>query len=193
MSQHQTLIGTQLARQQTHALQLVPQHHLSLHLRAGIDDRRLLAVPQRDCGLERRLHGAAAREGAPAVVHAGDETKLERVRCVGPVRKPASLAGVSHELERGLAEAIFEVLPPQAVAVGAQQHLALGARHDRQLFDRVACAPSYRQLAADRERRLALVSGTHMGMSRAGARRPPSQFPPRPRARRRAAVSRARS
>ncbi len=90
--------------------------------------------PERERALERGLQRAAAAERAAAVVHAREEALL---KCVGDVIAvgEALAAGTAREqLEDGLAETVLEVLAPQQVAVGAQQPLAPGARHERDLL-----------------------------------------------------------
>jgi hypothetical protein len=63
------------------------------------------------------------------------------------------------------------------VAVGSQQHLALGPCHQRHILGRVGC----RQARPDRSdvargSCLPSASSRHIDMSIAGARRPPSQL-----------------
>jgi len=177
MGQDQPLVGAQRSDVQLYTTQIVAQHDLALDLRAAVDDRYLILIAERDRSLQRRLHGTASCDRTPAVMYARFETKLERVCDVQSARICASLLRVREQLERRHAVAILQVLAAQPVAMGPQQHLALGARHDRDFLDQIAGANA-RQGAPSGAPflRLGLGSGRHMGMSRPVASRPPLQF-----------------
>src|SRR6202050_1512897 len=136
MGQDQSLVGAQRLGVQLHTTQIVAQQDLTLDLRAAVDDRYLMLGAERDRCLKRRLHGTASGDRSPAVTYARDETKLERVCDVQPARVCASLARVREELERCHAVAVPQILAAQPVAMGPQQNLALGARHDRDVLAR---------------------------------------------------------
>ena len=87
--------------------------------------------------------GAAAAERALAVDDARAELVLERAGDDLRVRGEAAAPGLHDELERGLLEAVLEVGPRQATAVGAQQLVPLRARHlGDELLRRLACPPA---------------------------------------------------
>lgn len=177
MGQDQPLIGAQRSGVQLHATQIVAQHDLSLDPRAAIDDRYLILIAERDRGLQRRLHRTASCDRPPAVAHARFETQLERVCDVQPACVRGSLASMGQELERRHAVAVLQILAPQPVAMGPQQHLALGARHERDVLDRIVGARARQGAQAGAPfLRLGLGSSRHMGMSRPVASRPPHQF-----------------
>jgi len=177
MGQDQSLVGAQRLGVQLHTTQIVAQQDLTLDLRAAVDDRYLMLGAERDRCLKRRLHGTASGDRSPAVTYARDETKLERVCDVQPARVCASLARVREELERCHAVAVLQILAAQPVAMGPQQNLALGARHDRDVLDRTVGARARRGAQAGAPfLRLRLESGRHMSMSRPIAFRPPLQF-----------------
>ena len=111
--------------------------------RARLAHRRCRSAPRSHAveghgRLERRLHRAAPGKRSTAIV---DPRDRNAARACSPdaarLENVASATRVRHQLERGLAVAVLEILPAQPVAVRAQQQLALGARHQRHLLGRV--------------------------------------------------------
>jgi inner membrane protein YhjD len=105
-------------------------------LRARVDDLHLPLprAPERQRPLQRGGHRAAAGDRAAAVEHAREEALLERVGEVLAGGEPPPGARGREQLEHGLAVAVLQVLAAQAVAVGAQQPVVRGARHERDLL-----------------------------------------------------------
>ncbi len=178
--QDQLLVRCQLESERFDATQLLAEDDERLELGAEINELELVLVEavERDGCLDRSLHRAAARKRAPAIVDPRDEALLKGVRDVSSAGEAPTTTGVRDQLECRLAIAVLEVLLAQSVAMESQQDLALGVRHPGHGLGLVDGAQRTGaggwQSAWGTCRRLR--SGRHMGMSRASARRPPSQF-----------------
>ncbi len=148
-----------------------------MDLRARVDDLHLPLprTPERERPLQRGGHRAASGDRAAAVEHAREEALLERVGEVLAGGEPPPGARSREQLEHGLAVAVLQVLPAQAVAVSAQQPVVRGARHERDLLYGVREGAASVQASA-RERRAQRGWGRHTGMSHPAPSGPPSQI-----------------
>jgi hypothetical protein len=135
--EHQPLVVAQERRELGHPLQLESKGDQRVDLRARVDDLHLPLprASERERPLQRGGHRAATGDRAAAVEHAREEALLERVGEVLAGGEPPPGARGREQLEHGLAVAVLQVLPAQAVAVGAQQPGVRGARHERNLLD----------------------------------------------------------
>ncbi len=152
-----------------------------MDLRARVDDLHLPLprAPERERPLQRGGHRAAAGDRAAAVKHTREEALLERVGEVLAGGEPPPGARGGEQLEHGLAVAVLQILPAQAVAVGAQQPVVRGARHEREELDGIREGAAGRsksgwpQIGGRRARR---GWGRHTGMSHQASGGPPSQI-----------------
>lgn len=104
---------------------------------------------------------------------------LKGVDYVGATCKSARTSSTGEQLERGLAVAIFEILPYETPGVDCEQALAARARDEGDRFDRVQRTHASGDADAWRvssEASGALLSGRHESMSVEVARTPPSQL-----------------
>ena len=127
----QSLIRCQLPNKRLQAAELLAsdRHPFGLGARVGDLDLGLVRTTQWHGALERGLHRAPSRKSAAPVADPRDEALLDDVGEMLGARENGPSAGVGHELERRLAEAVLEILPAQSMTMGAKQHLAPGARH----------------------------------------------------------------
>jgi hypothetical protein len=99
----------------------------------------VIVVAQR--GLCHGRDRAAAAQRPTAISDARKETLLKRI---GDVRlaleRSRARARAQVKFESGLAEAVLEVLEAEAVAVHAQEDLAIGGRHVRDYLGRIVAA-----------------------------------------------------
>lgn len=180
--QHQALVRGERARVPAQPFEIVTDERHSLGLRARVHhiDRALLAG-ERDCALERGLHRAASSQGPPSVVNSRQEALLDHVGDVRAAGKAPSATSLDDELERGLAEAVLQVLASQPVSMNPQQQIATGAGHQRHRGRRILArrgpprSPGLESSACC----FAPASGRHTRMSSKGALTPPSQSPTR--------------
>ncbi len=182
--EHQSLLASQSARELPDTTHLVTQHDEPLELSANVDDLHtcLTHPAQGNRCLQRRLDGASPGKRATAIADPGLEALLENASEVQTVDKGAFSARVHHELERGLAVAVLEILPAQLVAICTEQQLTPGPRHERHLLGRIGTWPAPRNAGSVRAgpRSLELTSGRHIPMSSPTAKRPPCQSPSSP-------------
>jgi membrane protein len=111
-------------------------------LRTRVDDLHLPLprAPERQRPLQRGGHRAATGDRAAPVQHAREEALLERVGEVLAGGEPPPGTCGREQLEHGLAVAVLQVLPAQAVTVGAQQPVVRGARHECDLLGGIRAA-----------------------------------------------------
>jgi len=173
-----SLISCELTRGATHLTHFLAHDHGALHVRTPVDHHSALFVfRERQRGLERGLHRAAAAQRAAPVVDPRREPELEGIADMPRVGKRTARANMCDELEHRLAVAILEVLSTEPVAIQMQQQRALGGRDGRNGLRRVRCASQKSRTRAAAGNR-SCPSGRHTPMSLAAAIRPPLNFMP---------------
>src|SRR5437588_2610878 len=170
-----SLISRELARGASDLAYFLAHDDIALDVGAAVDYRdAVVASCERQRGLERRLHRAAAADRASAISDARVEAQLERIAEMPVVRICATSANVHDELEHGLAIAILEILAPESMAIEMEEQGALRERDHRDRFRRVSGEGRARTACSARDRSAA--SARHTPMSFARSIRPPLNF-----------------
>lgn len=167
-AKNEALVRAQDIRSALEGAQLEAQQRASLDISASVGyvEPAFTGNTQRDRAVEHRLSRTAAGDGAPAIVDARDEALLEdvaQVSAAGAAQRSAPR--LVEQLERGLAEAVLEVLPAQMAPVDGQETPALRRRYQPKLVDELLFVPC-----------LGLRSGRHARMSHRSTRRPPHEL-----------------
>jgi hypothetical protein len=136
--QDEALVGGQLVGELAQASQVMACGHMRVDVCGRVGElrkrRRRIgvwsAIAATQGVVQGSFHRAAAANSTLAVADPRQEPLLQRVGDV-PIagERRRARASASNKLERRLAEAVLEVLATEAVAMHAQQHVALGRRY----------------------------------------------------------------
>jgi hypothetical protein len=168
--EHEPLVSRELTRDLTDAPQVVAQQRESLDVGAGVGDIDSATIASREWegGRDCRLDRATPAQRAATIMDTREEPLLESIGDVGVAGERFPAPSPCQQLQRRLAVAVFEILAPEAVAVGGEQQLAARAGDERNRFEGIEHAePS--ELAdscgARRDSLAALLSDGHASMS----------------------------
>jgi YihY family inner membrane protein len=179
--EHEPLIRRELARELGYATQLVARQcePLDVGTRVGNLNFAAFAAGKRERGGDRRLDWAASAERAATIVNPREKPLLERVGDVGATGELTCSRCAGQQLKCGLAIAVFQVLPHEAVTVRREQQPTSRARDERDHFTGIEPTepggPTDARRARDKSLG-ALLSGGHESMSVQVTRTPPSRF-----------------